>query len=180
VAVELEFTDTAVVSNVLRYVHDCGLKISRAGLDLHIKHGLLRRDKNGQFSAKAVKRYAHERLDLITTGMTAAEGEDNLMRDKLIEDIKLKRVQRQREELRLEAEQGRFLPRAEVELELAGRAAVLAAGYEHMVYSRAAEFMAATSVEQLIAAMLVAKDEWLHQYASSQGFEVVFTEEGNP
>ena len=44
-----------------------------------------------------------------------------------------------------------------------------------MVYSRAAEFLAASSIEQLISAMLAAKDEWLHQYASGQGFEVVFS-----
>lgn len=172
-----EFTDTKNAAAVLRYLHANGWKVEKTQFYQHVKQGKLARNDQGLFTRRAVLRYAKDWVPRTDTGKTIGEEQEDLNRTKLQEEIKRIRVQQERDNFKFDVERGKYLPRADVEQELAGRAVALDAGYNHMVYSRVQEFIATVNGDsgkapQLIESLLSARDDWFNQYASDMEFEV--------
>ena len=106
----------------------------------------------------------------------------DLQERKLRAEIGRTEEQHKRAIIEREALEGKLIPRDEVELELAGRAVALEAGYDHMVYTMAAGLVELVDgnqakVDRLITAMLEAKNEWLNQYAGTVDFVVILKKE---
>lgn len=172
------FTPTAKPINVLRWLRAEGWKIGQARFYEHIKEGKLGRDDTGQFTSRLVTKYAKTFLKRSATGKTVKDDDADLQRQKLVEEIRVKRIEGERNQLKLDAERGLYLRRDAVEMELAGRAAALEAGFDHLIYTRAAEWIAIVKgdqarADQMIAALMAAKDEWLNIYASAGEFTVI-------
>lgn len=176
------FTPTATPIDVHRWLVASGWQIGQARFYEHVKEGKLSRDSAGQFTERAVLKYARAFLRRADTGRTIEDDDAALSREKLTEETALKRVQREREQFRLDVERGRYVLRDTIEMELAGRAVALEAGFDHMVYTRAAEWVALVKgdqsrADQLITALLAAKDQWLNSYAAATEFAVVLKKE---
>lgn len=172
-----EFTDTKNAAAVLRYLHGNGWKVEKTQFYQHVKQGKLTRNDQGLFTRRTVLRYAKDWVPRTDTGKTIGAEQEDLNRTKLQEEIKRIRVQQERDNFKFDIERGKYLPRADVEQELAGRAVALDAGYNHMVYSRVQEFIATVNGDpgkapQLIESLLTARDDWFNQYASDMEFEV--------
>ena len=152
----MQFQDTKNAAGVLRFLHANGWKVEKTQFYTHVKQGKLARND---------------------TGKTIGEEQEDLQRVKLSEEIKRIRVQQERDNFKFDVERGKYLPRAEVEQELAGRAVALDAGYNHMVYSRVQEFISVvggdpSKASLLIECLLTARDDWFNQYAAPMDFEV--------
>jgi len=163
--------------DVLVYLKAGGYKIEKSALSNHVRTRMLIK-KDGCFKRKAVDSYAELHLQSGATGQTAADKKTtDLMERKLKAECLRTEEQALRAKIEREASEDKLIPRDEVELELAGRAVALEAGYDHMVYTRAAEWIDVvcgdqSRVDRLIGAMLDAKNDWLNQYASTEEFVV--------
>jgi len=174
----------ATQQDVLAYLKAGGYKIEKSALSNHVRTRMLIK-KNGCFKRKDVDSYAELHLQSGATGQTEADKKTaNLMERKLKAECQRTEEQALRAKIEREAVEDKLIPRDEVELELAGRAVALEAGYDHMVYTRAAEWIDVvcgdqSRVDRLIGAMLDAKNDWLNQYASTDEFVVAIKKEGS-
>jgi len=172
------YTPSKVRLDVYRFLAANGWDLSQRTFFRHVESGKLKKSKEGLYTARAVKKYA-ETWAVRTSGKTIIEEEEDLAAAKTRAEIDRIRTIKEREAFRLEIDRGKYLKRDDVELQLAARAVALEAGFDHMAYTKASEFIALVGGKQeqaelLIAALLVAKDEWLKSYASADEFEVVF------
>ena len=176
-------TDTfATQQDVLAYLKAGGYKIEKSALSNHVRTRLLIK-KDGVFRRKDVDSYADLHLQSGATGQKAADKKTSELQErKLRAECVRTEEQALKAKIEREASEGKLIPRDDVELELAGRAVALEAGYDHMVYTMAAGLVEMVGgdqakVDRLIAAMLEAKNEWLNQYASTADFVVVLKKE---
>ncbi|MEA3428801.1 MAG: hypothetical protein U9Q84_06255, partial [Thermodesulfobacteriota bacterium] len=80
-----------------------------------------------------------------------------------------------------EVEEGKYIPRDQFEMELASRAGVLDAGWQHLNQSKAVDWIETVEgnpkkAGEFIAALNQAKNGILNQYATTQEFQVIIEE----
>jgi len=171
----------ATQQEVLAYLKAGGYKIEKSALSNHVRTRMLIK-KSGAFNRKDVDSYATLHLQSGATGQTQADKKTaELQERKLKAECLRTEEQALKAKIEREAIEGKLIARDDVELELAGRAVALEAGYDHMVYTKAAEWIEICGGDQaradrLINALLEAKNEWLNQYASTADFVVVLKE----
>ena len=180
-----ELQDTKNGAAVLRFLQDNGWNLEKTQFYQHVKQGKLVRNAQGLYTRRAVLKYAKDWVPRAETGKKDRDDQDDLQRIKLEEEIERIRVQQKRENFKFDVERGKYLLRAEVEQELAGRAVALDAGYNHMVYSRVQEFISVVGgdpakASMLIELLLTARDDWFNQYASAMDIEVELAENMPP
>jgi len=171
-----------VFENILavkNYLDGEGWQISQSALYKHRREGKLVPGSDGKFHQKAVDKYARTWLKVKATGKTVATEQEELQTGKLRKEMDKLDVGIARERLKLEAEQGKYIPRSEVEIDLAARAGVLDAGLNHWIRTNAADWIAlaggdTNKVGEVITAMLAGKDDLINQYASMRDFVVEF------
>ena len=169
-----EFTSQ---KEVLQYLKDSGYKIEKSALSKHVRAGRLKM-RDGVYRLKDVDAFAELHLQSAGTGQTEADKKTAALHERKVR-AEILRIEEQAamDRIKRGAMEGKLIPRDDVELELAGRAVALEAGFDHMVYTRAAEWIELvggdqTRAEQLIAALMEAKGGWLNQYASPMEFVV--------
>lgn len=170
------YIPTANRLDVFRFLASSGWALSRSTFYRHLDSGKLRKNNEGVYSKNAVKKYAST-WAVRTSGQTITEEVEDLAAEKTRSEIKRINTIQARESFRLDIERGKYLKRDDLELQLAGRAVALEAGFDHLVYTRASEFIVmvggdTSRADLLIAAMMEAKDEWLRSYVSTDGFEI--------
>jgi len=173
-------TDTRfpTILAVLDYLDQEGWKISQAGIYKHRKEGKLQPDQDGQYSKSAADAYAKTWLKNKITGKKVRDRLDDLQRDKLEKELEKLEIDNTRSRLKRDIEQGKYIPRDEMYLEMAGRAGVLDSGLEYWIRTSAAEWVRLVegdlqTVGALIDAMIRGKDALINQYASIRDFQVV-------
>jgi hypothetical protein len=168
----------ATIADVLDYLKESGWKVTRTSLYRHQAEGKIMPAADGTYRRKDVDKYARTWLKQQSTGKKISERTDDLQRRKLDLEIKNLEIEQRRKQMALEKEQERYIPREQMELELAARAGVLEAGLKHWVQSRAAEWIRAVSgdmkkVGDLINLMNHDLDEHINSYASQVEYQVV-------
>ena len=169
------------IFTVLNYLQDDGWKISRSGLYKHQKEGKIRPEPDGIYCLKNVRKYAKTWLKRKSTGKKLIEDQENLQRTKLQKEIEKLDEEIKRSRHKREVEEGKYIPRDQFEMELASRAGVLDAGWQHLNQSRAVEWISIVEgnpkkAGELIAALNLAKNEILNQYATTHEFQVIVEE----
>ena len=173
----------ATQQEVLSYLEQAGYRIKKSALSNHVRSRLLAKKADG-FRRKDVDRYAELHLRDAASDQTSKDKRAVALQErKMLAEIKKTEEQAIKAKIEREMLEGKLIDRNDVELELAGRAVVLEAGFDHMVYTRAAEWIELVGGEQsrvdrLIASLLACKDEWLNQYASHEEFSVILKSEG--
>ena len=167
---------------VLKYLEDQGWRITRPSLYRHHKEGKLPPEASGTYKQRAVDKYAKTFLKLAATGKRLRETSDNLQRQKLDEELKNLRLKNDREKFNYEKDRGLYVPKDQMEVELATRAGILIAGLKHWVQTRAADWIAAMTgdskrVGELINMMSIDLDGHINQYASNKEYEVIIEAE---
>jgi len=163
---------------VLDYLADSGWKATKTSLYRHQKEGKILPQADGTYLLKDVDKYAKAWLPQLSTGKRLREKTDEMQRKKLDLEIKNLEIEQRRKALALDKEQGKYIPREQMELEMAARAGVLEAGLKHLVQSRAAEWIRAVGgdmkkVGDLINTMNNDLDEHINSYASQIEYQVV-------
>ena len=174
----------ASIAEALEHLKAVGWKITRPSLYRHHQEGkLIARD--GVFRRQDVDRYAKTWLKRADTGRRQRDDIDELQRKKADGEVKRLNLEIEQRKLILERDAGRLVPREQMEIELAGRAAVLDAGLKHWVHANAMEWVRLVSGEvhqagALIRAMVQSLDEHINNYAAPRDYRVVIDDEPAP
>lgn len=154
-------------------------KVSVMTVYNHVKTGKLQ--KAGEFFAyDDVIEYAEKNLPK-KAGSAPGEGDD-LQTRKLRAEIRKIEEQAERIAFQRAVEQGRFVPRATLELEIAARAGVFEAGLKHEFTAAAPELVALVRGDidrsaDLVESLKNKIDSFLNEYANTRRFEVIFTDD---
>ncbi len=168
--------------DVLAYLVSEGWQISKTALYDACTDGFLRPDKrSGLYEKAAIDRYAKKKLRRQETGQKLDEEREE--RSKRREEAEVRKVEAQaaKAEHELAALEGKFIPRADLDLELASRAVVFDAGLRSMIQAQAPALIELVGGDQakipdLIEAMGAATAALLSDYATTARFQVVFKE----
>jgi len=154
-----------------------GWKVARSTLYAHAKDGRLRPDEHGTFSAGAVEKYAiqwlHKKSD---SEKVKAE---KLAEDERKEKIRYQVALRKKMELQLAVLEGKFVPKDQMYLELAARAAVLDTGIRAQVQLRADSWLAAGEgkqdrIAEFTRAILQDMEDLINSFSTTKQFQVMF------
>jgi hypothetical protein len=169
--------------SILKYLSDNGWKTSKATLNRHIKiERKLLRQVDGTFTQKSIDKYAETWLKKTATGKRLQEGLDELQRQKLEAELKNLTLKNDRETFNYEKDRSLYIPREQMEIELATRAGILIAGLKHWVQTNVSDWIELSGgdtrkVGELINKMSNDIDEHLNLYASHREYEIVIDSE---
>ena len=163
---------------VAEYLKASGWKVSKSSVYGHVKQGKLRPDpKTGTFEVKNVDRYAASYL--VREAVREKDKAEDLQQKKLKWEIARLEEQTRREQLKRMTEEGKLIPRDQVELELAARAAILDTMRRNSIISRASERVALVGgdpgkIQDLIQYEMDIHAEEMTQFASTKEYQVLF------
>ena len=171
-----QFEDTRNRADVLRFLKKQQWQVTDRTFYRHCKDGKVRKNRNGFYTSRMVKKYAETWLTRPSGKTVQQEGED-LLAEKTREEIERIRVDREHRRFKFEVEQKLYLPRADVEAELAGRAIVLDNGLTYLIQANANELIALVGGDQtrsgeLVAFLVEKKDRLMNEYAAMGDFVV--------
>lgn len=175
--------DQKVFTSLLQvkdYLIEQGYKVSKSKIYRDAENGKITAESdaagNKSVSALAAWEYAEKHLE--KTGVNKGDLK-NLQATKLMQAIKIQEIDARRKTFDLEKEQGKYIPKAEFEAELAARASVLDSGFRNMFNIRVREWIALVNgtperAPDFLAALNQALDEQLNTYATTRTFMVLF------
>jgi hypothetical protein len=164
---------------VKEYLGKEGWQVSQSGIYKHKKEGKLLPASDGTYRQKDVDKYARTWLKLKSTGKKKQDKLDELQRMKLEKELEKLETENARSKLKFEVEQGKYIEKDRMFLEMAARAGVLDAGLNHWIQTGAADWIRLVDgdlkkIGELINDMNAGKDELLNHYAQTQEFQVIF------
>jgi len=170
------------IADVLDYLTGSGWKVTKTSLYRHQSLGKILPAADGAYRQKDVDKYARTFLKQKSTGKKISDRTDELQRRKLEQELANLELEHKRRQLAYDKEQEKYIPREQMEIELAGRAGILDAGLKHWVQSRAAEWIRTVAgdmkkVGDLINLMNHDLDEHINSYASQGEYQVVIEAE---
>lgn len=172
----------ANLAAVLAYLDGAGWKISKSSLYRDRKAGMFLPQNDGTFLQKDIDRYAKAELKEKATGMRVQTKIDELHRKKAELEAQNLEVDLKRKQLQYERDMEKYIPKEQVEIELAARAGILDAGLKHWVQSRAADWIRAVDgntkkIGELINLMNRELDEHVNSYAAAREYEIIIEAE---
>jgi len=153
-----------------------GFKISRAKVYKDIEDGRLGRQKDGTFLPEVLVAYGRAFLDPVAGHGVDEEGSGAATK-RLLADADLRSVMAERARLKLEADQGRLMPRMDHELELAARAQFFRRQVEVFCNLAAPRILACVcgdddKLPDLVQLLMEETSVWLDAYAAEKPFVV--------
>lgn len=170
-----------------KWLADNGYKVKKSKVYMDADAGLLRVERDGTVTIESVRRYIdHPEAGIREHLETAQAGEDREIREynrrTAIAKMKIAEADAEKKEFDLEKERGLHIPRADLEMEMAGRAAVLEQGLRNLVQIRAEDWVHLVGGDvnragELRAAINSEVDHLLNRYVTTESFSVMFDEE---
>ncbi|MGE4536663.1 MAG: hypothetical protein AB7D37_06265 [Desulfovibrio sp.] len=159
-----------------RYLVGLGYKVSQAKVYKDLDEGRFGKSADGTFSPKTLKAYAKAFLEPVA-GKPKDDGGSEAATKRLLADADLRSVQAARAQLKLEAEQGSLIPRAEHELALASRAQFFRNQVNVFCHKAAPRIVACCGGDESKAPLLVEflldeTSRWLDAFAAECPFIV--------
>ena len=106
--------------DAVAFLKDRGFKVSKSSFGRDLKAGKISTDSNGHFEENALLAYAVALKE--PTATVENKALSSATTERLSADAELKKYQAERQKLKLEQEQGKLMPKAEYERNLAARA----------------------------------------------------------
>lgn len=164
--------------DVLGYLEKEGWKVSKSKLYADCNKGRLLPGKGGEYEIKEVDAYAKDFLKRKDTGKKVDEELEDRNRKKLDAEIRKTIAQAAKAEHDLAVAQGKYIPREDVELELACRAAALDNLLKHHLQARAPELVRLVGGDKkktpdLIEVLSNDIDQALNEFARTDNFQVI-------
>lgn len=166
---------------VLEYLRDCGRKVAKSKLYNDVKAGLLLKHKGG-FRLSDVDVYAQ------SLPLTSAPKEDGDRIKRLTQrrqEATIAKIEQETERIRFkgEVERGKYIPREDVELELASRALVLESGIKQAVEMNVLDLIhlvegTPNKSQEFLERFEEMLNAALNEYASTAEFEVRIADTG--
>ena len=164
---------------VLDYLQENGWKITKTSLYRHQGQGKLLSSPDGSYTKAIVKKYAMTFLKQTATGKRVSQATDALQQKKLNQDIELQAIKIEREIFHSAKEQGLYIPKDQMDIEVASAMGVLLSGTKHWLQSEAAEWIAVVGgnnkkVGEFINLITNSYDELTNSLSHSRQYEVIF------
>ena len=118
--------------DAVAFLKDRGFKVSKSALNRDLKRGRLSTDANGHFEENALLAYAVALKE--PTATVENKALSSATTERLSADAELKKYQAERHKLKLEQEQGKLMPKAEYERNLAARALFFKKEVENFIH----------------------------------------------
>ncbi len=168
----------STIADVLNYLA-AGWRVTKPSLYRHQKQGKIQPQPDGTYSQNDIDRYARTWLKQKSTGKKVSQRMDELQRKKLEQELQILTLDYERKKFQNEKDTKNFIPREQMDIELAARAGILDEGLKHWVQSRAADWIRTADgdtkkVGGLINLMNRDLDEHINSYASTREYQVVF------
>lgn len=162
--------------DVLAYAEQQGRKIAKTKLYGDVSRGKLKKQPDGSFRVKDVDRYFLS-LPSLGTPEGLAEKVADRMRRKEEADIRRAEAAARREEFDLDVRLGKYIPREQIYLELAGRAVTLRDSLKNMMETHAVDLIDMVQGDPNLSAGFLEildrmLDECLGEYARPLSLEV--------
>lgn len=159
--------------SVYLHLKEAGYEVSRGKVYGDFDKGLIRMQMDGTVLEVDVRRYAQNHLSDILKDIQSVKSRKEV--EKLDEQIAKLRFER-------EKEMGKYIQRKDFEAELAARAAVFDSGFRHLYNTKAREWIGLVGGKpeksaDFLQALNQSLDEQLNTYATTQTFQVMFSEE---
>jgi len=167
-------------NEVSEWLSSQGWAISGTSIRKHVKIGKLRK-LNGYYYEDDIIAYATEWLKRSDTGSKlSCAGLASLRKEKLRTDIDASRARAAKAKFELAIDKGAYIPRGDLERELAARAEVLGHGLRNLAESSMAEMIALcdgdiTKAQDLTDWFLERLETCLHEYATPRQWHVMET-----
>ena len=163
---------------VLDHLLADGRKIAKSKLYADQRKGLLRRHPDGTFRVREVERYAAS-LPLVSAPDRETEEAQHYAARKARAEAEKLEEQAKAERFRNEVRAGKYIPRDDVEVELAARAGVLATGLRTMFETSLLDFIHVAGGDprkapELLSAFERQLDAALNEYSRPMDYEVTF------
>jgi hypothetical protein len=170
------------IADVLAYLKAGGWKVTKTSLYRHQKEGKFVPRDDGTYRLNDIDRYARAWLREQSTGKRRAERIDELQRKKLEQELQNLEIENKRKIFNFEKDQGKYVPKEMMEIELATRAGILDAGLKHWIQSHTAEWIRAVNgdmkkIGELINIFNRTLDEHINTYASAREYQVIINAE---
>ncbi len=166
-----------------QWFKDQGYKVGKSKLYADAKAGRLKVCNDGSIRVSDLEDYVgRQGLEPLEQATEPEEGAEDLQKEKVREELKKLRLENEERELKRKRQEGEYIPRQDLELELASRAGVLDTGLRSDIKTHARDWVhlvggRAERVPDLVEAMLDVLDRRLNEYARMDRFEVIFSEE---
>ena len=160
---------------VIAFLQEQGYKVKKSKFYADCKVGLCRMAADGAINEDEVNRYVR-RVGLQLLAKRSSDPASEMLARKNEKEVE--RLEEQISKLRREREiiEGKYLDRANVEMEVAGKCAVLEAGIRHLFHTRLADWIDLTSASGMPAALDAAQQDLnalFNEFASLDGFEII-------
>jgi len=165
---------------VVAFLQGQGYKVKKSKFYADCKVGLCRMAADGSITEDEVNRYVR-RVGLQLLEKRASDPASEMLARKNEKEVE--RLEEQISKLRREREiiEGKYLDRGTVEMEVAGKCAVLEAGIRHLLHTRLADWLDLVAASGMAAAMDAAQQDLnalFNEFASLDGFEVIINKGG--
>lgn len=167
----------------VQWLRDQGYKVGKSKLYNDASSGKLKVCNDGSIRVSDLEDYARRQgLEPLEQATEPDEDTEDLQREKIKEELRKLQLQNERQEFERQKEMGKYIPRENLELELASRAGVLDSGLRTAIKTHARDWVhlvggQADRVPDLVEAMLDVLDQKLNEYARMDRFEVIFEDE---
>ncbi|MGL1931739.1 MAG: hypothetical protein OCC45_08250 [Desulfotalea sp.] len=166
------YSPTTVKADVLRYLMETGWNVKSSSF----YDKKLNPNKDGFYTKLIVQNFI-KKNQILFLGATSSEHTDDLATQKAEAEIKKLNAQASREQLKWKVEQGLYIERDLVTMELVSRAVVLDTGLEFFFKANIAEMIAMVGGDPSKAPLLLdfclkQKDATINTYASMDDFMV--------
>ena len=163
---------------VLAYAGECNRKVGKSKLFADVSLGRLKKQPDGSFKKRDVKRYFAS-LPMAGTTDVVAERVADRQRRREEEEIRRIKAVADKEEFDLAVKKGRFVAKEKVHLELAARAVTLASGLKSGLEAQALDLIALVEGNPKKAAVFLGKleellDEAMNEYSRPMELTVEF------
>lgn len=169
-------------AKVLLYLQEAGWRVTKSTLYRHQGEGKIRSRPTGAYHLADVEKYARTFLKQAATGKRVQERVDDLQRKKLEKELQNLELEISRKTFAFDRDQGKYIPKELMDIELAGRAGILEAGLKHWIQSHAADWIRLAGGDtkkagELIQFMNHSIDEHINEYASTREYRVIIDDE---
>jgi len=162
---------------VVQYREQQGYKIKKSSIYNHQAAGKIRSTTDGHYLLADVEKYAQAHLKLSDGTPSGKQLLDAFQKEQADASLRERNARARLHELKAGALEGKLVPRAMLESELAARAAIFRADGESFFRGQAAAMTNIvsgdeTKVPDLVAFCLDALEEWLSRYLQRDEFKV--------
>ena len=175
-----DFKETKKQIDVIRFINALGYRRSQKQFSVDVSKGIVKVNEKGLFTRRMVHQYCKRHL--IGGKNDDGNNPEGYEAQKL--RLQVEKLERENEEgkFKFDVLMGRYIPRDEMFLHLAARAAVLESGVEQFFRAKSQDLIALVGGDQskgpdFIEALIAGWKDLLDTYAHSEEMEVMFTGE---